>query len=257
MLFRSSPFSLPPLPLSLLSLLSPSSLPPLSLFPSLPLSPSLKSEGGIYFIFMNREGGRGREKEGEKREEGEGEERKRGRGEKRGKGKGERGKEGKRGKGKGGRGGRKKRREGGGGRFLLFIKFFCSPLLLSPLLLSPLLLSPFLLPFPLPPPPSRRYFKFVTHPRGWVTNLKKSQNRLTDFQDKGLPREEVMGERQAEVICGEGEGKRLRAKCADDQDQADRRCFDQVVEQLGPVKFRRTTGTRENLYPLFLPFLYS
>ena len=78
-----------------------------------------------------------------------------------------------------------------------------------------------------------------SHP---VTNLKKSQNRLTDFQDKGLPREEVMGERQAEVICGEGEGKRLRAKCADDQDQADRRCFDQVVEQLGPVKFRRLAG---------------
>ena len=37
----------------------------------------MKWEGGIYFIFMKREGGRGREKEGEKREEGEGEGRKR------------------------------------------------------------------------------------------------------------------------------------------------------------------------------------
>ena len=34
----------------------------------------MKWEGGIYFIFMKREGGRGREKEGEKREEGEGKE---------------------------------------------------------------------------------------------------------------------------------------------------------------------------------------
>ena len=78
-----------------------------------------------------------------------------------------------------------------------------------------------------------------SHP---VTNLKKSQNRLTDFQNKGLPREEVMGERQAEDRGEQGEGKRLRAESADDQDQKDRRRFDKLVEQLGPVKFRRLAG---------------
>ena len=51
-----------------------------------------------------------------------------------------------------------------------------------------------------------------------------------------------MGKRQAEDIWEQGEGKRLRAECADDQDQEDRRRFDKVVEQLGPVKFRRLAG---------------
>jgi hypothetical protein len=51
-----------------------------------------------------------------------------------------------------------------------------------------------------------------------------------------------MGQREAEDIWEQGEGKRLRAECADDQDQEDRRRFDTVVEQLGPVKFRRLAG---------------
>ena len=77
---------------------------------------------------------------------------------------------------------------------------------------------------------------------GWVTNLKKSQKRLTHFQDKGFPRDEAMGKRQAEDIWEQGEGKRSCAECADDQDQEDRRRFDKVVEQLGPVQFRRLAG---------------
>ena len=51
-----------------------------------------------------------------------------------------------------------------------------------------------------------------------------------------------MGKRQAEDREGQGEGKRLRAESADDQDQKDRRRFDKLVEQLGPVKFRRLAG---------------
>ena len=35
-----------------------------------------------------------------------------------------------------------------------------------------------------------------------------------------------MGQREAEDIWEQGEGKRLRAECADDQDQEDRRRFD-------------------------------
>ena len=34
----------------------------------------------------------------------------------------------------------------------------------------------------------------------------------------------------------------MRAESADDQDQKDRRRFDKLVEQLGPVKFRRLAG---------------
>ena len=51
-----------------------------------------------------------------------------------------------------------------------------------------------------------------------------------------------MGKRQAEDRGEQGEGKRLRAESADDQDQKDRRRFDKVVEQLGPVQFRRLAG---------------
>jgi hypothetical protein len=51
-----------------------------------------------------------------------------------------------------------------------------------------------------------------------------------------------MGKRQAEDRGEQGEGKRLRAESADDQDQKDRRRFDKLVEQLGPVKFRRLAG---------------
>ena len=51
-----------------------------------------------------------------------------------------------------------------------------------------------------------------------------------------------MGKRQAEDGGEQGEGKRLRAESADDQDQKDRRRFDKVVEQLGPVQFRRLAG---------------
>jgi len=106
----------------------------------------------------------------------------------------------------------------------------CSPL--YPPLSSPFpSLTPLRHPSSTPPSPPSGW-------TGWVTNLKKSQKRLTHF----LPRDEAMGQREAEDIWEQGEGKRLRAECADDQDQEDRRRFDTVVEQLGPVKFRRLAG---------------
>jgi len=100
----------------------------------------MKREGGIYFIFMKREGGRGREKEGEKREEGEGKERKRGEQRRGGKGREKEGQKREEGEGEG----RKRRDEeeekrerGGGGEKVFYFSLFnvtssaarnCSPL---------------------------------------------------------------------------------------------------------------------------------
>ena len=47
----------------------------------------------------------------------------------------------------------------------------------------------------------------------------------------------------ANTKAGDGgeevDGERLRAESADDQDHKERRRFDELIERLGPVKFRR------------------
>jgi len=48
-----------------------------------------------------------------------------------------------------------------------------------------------------------------------------------------------MGKRNAGDGGEEVDGERLRAESADDQDHKERRRFDELIERLGPVKFRR------------------
>ena len=65
---------------------------------------------------------------------------------------------------------------------------------------------------------------------------------MTHFQHKGLPRSPAqlaMGKRQAEDGGEQGEGKQMRAESADDQDQQVSRRFEELIEHVGPEKFRR------------------
>ena len=62
--------------------------------------------------------------------------------------------------------------------------------------------------------------------------LKKK--RLTNFCR--LPLDSAMGKRKQGEREEEVEGKRMRAESADDQDQKVLRRFEQLIEQLGPVR---------------------
>ena len=52
----------------------------------------------------------------------------------------------------------------------------------------------------------------------------------------GLPLDSAMGKRKEREREEEVEGKRMRAESADDQDQKVLRRFEQLFDQLGPVR---------------------
>ena len=75
---------------------------------------------------------------------------------------------------------------------------------------------------------------------GWLTNLKKKSKAVDKFL--WTPARLAMGKRKDREWGQQVEGKRMRAESADDQDQQVSRRFEELIEHVGPEKFRRLGG---------------
>ena len=84
--------------------------------------------------------------------------------------------------------------------------------------------------------------------------LKKKKSKVVDTFLR-TPARLAMGKRKDREWGQQVEGKRMRAESADDQDQKVLRRFEELIERVGPEKFRRlaeqvyrarTTGTHDH-----------